>query len=52
MCFASKMSEEDELNLLSLVTANRANSSIMILSLCNHYDLITKVTDDCGHITR
>lgn len=47
-----QMSEEDELNLLSLVTANRANSSIMILSLCNHYDLITKVTDDCGHITR
>ena len=35
------MSEEDELNLLSLVTANKANSYIMILSLCSHYDLIS-----------
>lgn len=34
-----------------MVTANSANSSIMILSLCSHYDLITKVSDDCGHIT-
>ena len=51
VCDCSQMSEEDELNLLSLVTANSANSSIMILSLCSHDDLITKVSDDCGHIT-